>query len=56
MSPAGLLRHPKDVFREIFLRVFRIRILVCFQLGMEAIEGVGYVFQKDEAKRHMLVF
>jgi hypothetical protein len=60
VSPAGIDGHPEDVLGFVFVRVFGIRAGVvafaCNELGAVLFEGVGNVFQEDEAENDVLVF
>ncbi len=55
MRPASLLRHPEDVFGEVFLRVLRIGKLVLEERRPLRLEGVRDVLEEDQAERDMLV-
>ena len=56
MRPAGLRRHPEDVLGDVF-----VAVLGCLgapfgqNRRMALLEGVGDVFQKDEAQDDVLV-
>ena len=60
VGPAGFLRHPEDVLGFVFVGVFGIRAgVVAFasdELGVVLLEGVGDVFEEDEAEDDVLVF
>ena len=60
MRPAGLHGHPEDVFGFVFVGVFRIGasvVALAFEeLGAVFLEGVGDVFEEDEAEDDVLVF
>ena len=54
--PAGLLRHPEDVLRDVFVAVLRSLFSPLGQHHRVALlEGVGDVLQEDEAEHDMLV-
>ena len=56
--PARLRGNPEDVFGAVFVGVFRVRALGAFadQAGAGFPEGVGDVFEEDQAEHHVLVF
>jgi hypothetical protein len=54
--PAGFLRNPEDIFRQVFVAVFGVGVLFQQQLGMNFFERIGNIFQKDQAEHDMLVF
>ena len=58
MCPAGLRWHPEDILGAVLVRVLRISALFpfAFEEDVPLLEGIGDVFQKDEAKNDMLVF
>ena len=58
MCPAGLGRHPEDVPGAVLVRVLRIGALrpLPFEACVRFLEGIGDVFQKEEAEDDMLVF
>ena len=60
MSPRDYLWHPKDVGGEVFVFVVRIGVLEVAlapdQLLMVFVEGVGDVFEEDEAEEDVLLF
>ena len=60
VGPAGIGRHPEDIFSFVFIGVFGIGPgVVAFpgkELGAVFLEGVGDVFEEDEAEDHVLVF
>ena len=60
MRPARIGGHPEDVFGFVFVGVFRVFAFVVALAGDEPgavfLEGVGDVFQEDEAEDNMLVF
>ena len=58
MRPARLRRYPEDVFGTVLVRVLGVGALcpLAFKTGVNFLEGVGDVFQEDEAKDDVLVF
>ena len=57
MAPAGLGRHPEDVFGAVLVRVLgggTLRLLG-FQAGVPFLEGIGNVFEKDQPEDDVLV-
>ena len=56
--PARLGRHPEDALGAVLVRIFGVRALATFtfQPGVALLEGVGDVFQEDEAEDDVLVF
>ena len=60
VGPARGGRHPEDVLGSVFVRVFGIGAgVVAFagdELGVVFLEGVGDVFEEDEAEDDVLVF
>ena len=60
VGPAGFGGHPEDVLGLVFVRVFGIRpgvvALAGEELGAVFLEGVGDVFEEDEAEDDVLVF
>ena len=59
VGPAGLRGHPEDVLGLVFVRVFGIGAgvvaLAGDELGAVFLEGVGDVFEEDEAEDDVLV-
>ena len=57
MRPPRLRRHPEDVLRAVLVRVLRIGPVrpFGFQTDVPFLEGIGDVFQEDEAEDHVLV-
>ena len=55
MRPARLLRHPEDVFGEIFVGVFGGVGVFGQQRGTLCLEGVRNVLEEDQAERDVLV-
>ncbi len=55
--PAGFLRNPEDAVGPVFVRVLRVGSLVLLgdELGVLLLEGVGDVFEEDEAEDDVLV-
>ncbi len=60
VGPAGLLWHPEDVVGAVFVGVLRVGAFVFAltgeELGAHFLEGVGDVFEEDEAEDDVLVF
>ena len=60
VGPARAGRHPEDVLGFVFVRVFGIGAgVVAFagdELRVVLLEGVGDVFEEDEAEDDVLVF
>ncbi len=60
VGPAGLGGHPEDVLGLVFVRVLGIGAgvvaLAGDELGAVFLEGVGDVFEEDEAEDDVLVF
>ena len=60
VGPAGFGGHPEDVLGLVFVRVFgigaRVVALAGDELGAVFLEGVGDVFEEDEAEDDVLVF
>jgi hypothetical protein len=60
VGPAGIGGHPEDVLGLVFVRVLGIGsgvvALTGEELGAVLLEGVGDVFEEDEAKDDVLVF
>ena len=64
VGPAGIGGHPEDVLGLVFVRVFGIgpgvvalhAALPGEELGAVFLEGVGDVFEEDEAEDDVLVF
>ena len=60
VGPAGIGGHPEDVLGFVFVRVFGIGpgvvALAGEELGAVFLEGVGDVFEEDEAEDDVLVF
>ena len=60
VGPAGIGGHPKDVLGFVFVRVFGIGAgvvaLAGEELGAVFLEGVGDVFEEDEAEDDVLIF
>lgn len=58
VRPAGLPGDPEDVDSPILIRVFRIGALGAFgiKFGVLLLEGVGNVFEEDQAEDDMFVF
>src|SRR5260370_42501391 len=50
----GGLGNPEDVFGSVFVAVFRIRGGLALDGGVALLEGVGSVFEEDEAEDDML--
>jgi hypothetical protein len=57
MQPSGLFGHPEDAGGTVFVGVLWIGSLgsLGLQLGVLGLEGVGDVFQEDEAEDDVLV-
>ena len=55
VGPAGLLRHPEDVFGKVFVRVFGGGRVLGQQCRLFGLEGVRDVLEEDQAKRYVLV-
>ncbi|GAB1411297.1 hypothetical protein MASR1M97_00330 [Candidatus Desulfobacillus denitrificans] len=55
--PARLGRHPEDAGGAVFVRVFRVGALhfLRFEFGVLGLEGVGDVFEENEAEDDVLV-
>ena len=60
MRPTGFLGHPEDVLGLVFVGVLRVSTLVITfpgnELGVHFLEGIGDVFQEDQAQDDVLVF
>ena len=60
IGPARVGRDPEDVLGVVFVRIFGIGAGVvafaCDQLRVVFLEGVGDVFEEDEAEDDVLVF
>lgn len=59
VRPAGIGGHPENILRLVFIRILGIRALVIplpgEELGAVFLEGVGDVFQENQAKDDVLV-
>jgi hypothetical protein len=57
-GPAGLLGNPEDVDRTVLVGVFGIRALraVRFEFRVLLLEGIGDVFEENDAEHDVLVF
>lgn len=55
VGPTCSLRHPEDVFRKVFLGVFRVGEFVSAELIVHSLEGLRDVFEKNQAKRDVFV-
>ena len=60
VGPAGIGGHPEDVLGFVFVRVFGVGpgvvALAGEEFGAVFLEGVGDVFEEDEAEDDVLVF
>ncbi len=54
--PAGFIRDPEDILGEVFVAVFGIGKIVFGELIVEFLEGIGDVFEEDQAEDNVLVF
>ena len=58
IAPTGGGRHEEDVFGPVFIPIFWIsaKIFLGHQLGVQRLEGVGDVFEEDEAEEDVFIF
>ena len=60
IGPAGDFGDKEYIFRLVFVLVFRVGpgiiALPVFESAMQIFKGIGYVFQKNQAKDNVLVF
>lgn len=56
MIPPGLLRHPEHIGSKVFLRIFRIGVLLARKLCVLRFESLGNVLEENQTKRDVLVF
>ena len=56
VGPAGFGRYPENVVGGVFVAVFGVSAFFLLQRGVLFLEGVGDVFQEDEAEDDVFVF
>lgn len=55
-GPAGLFGDPEDVVHQVFVPLLRVCLGVPLELGAVLFEGVGDVFEEDQAEDDVFVF
>ena len=59
LPPARCLRHPEDILHQVFVAIFGVgvrRLLPGAQIIVQFLEGVGDIFEEDQAQDDMFIF